>query len=76
MHEVLDGLTVPLDEADLQGLSFERTTPRVLEPDTEDHPHRHAQTKPWSFCMRLTRDRQSQVFEYACHEGNDGCAKR
>ena len=22
--------------------------------------------------MRLTRDAQSQVFEYACHEGNEG----
>jgi hypothetical protein len=27
MQEVLDGLLTPLDEADLQGLSFERTTP-------------------------------------------------
>jgi hypothetical protein len=22
--------------------------------------------------MRLTRDPQSRVFEYACHEGNEG----
>jgi hypothetical protein len=22
--------------------------------------------------MRLTRDAQSRVFEYACHEGNEG----
>jgi hypothetical protein len=29
-------------------------------------------TRPWSFGMRLTRDPQSQVFEYACHEGNEG----
>ncbi len=32
----------------------------------------HTWTKPWSFGMRLTRDPQSQVFEYACHEGNEG----
>jgi hypothetical protein len=31
-------------------------------------------TRPWSFGMRLTRDPQSQIFEYACHEGNDGLA--
>jgi hypothetical protein len=37
MQEVLDGLAAPLDEADLQGLSFERTTPRLLEPDSEDN---------------------------------------
>ena len=29
-------------------------------------------TRPWSFGMRLTRDPQSRVFEYACHEGNEG----
>jgi hypothetical protein len=29
-------------------------------------------TRPWSFGMRLTRDPQAQVFEYACHEGNEG----
>src|SRR5262249_18649821 len=36
MAEVLEGLTRPLDEADLKGVSFERTTPRLLEPDTEE----------------------------------------
>jgi hypothetical protein len=29
-------------------------------------------TRPWSFGMQLTRDPQSQLFEYACHEGNEG----
>jgi hypothetical protein len=32
----------------------------------------HTWTRPWSFGMRLTRDPSSQVFEYACHEGNEG----
>jgi hypothetical protein len=32
----------------------------------------HTWTKPWNFGMLLTRDPQSQVFEYACHEGNEG----
>ena len=32
----------------------------------------HSWTRPWSFGMLLTRDPQSQVFEYACHEGNEG----
>ena len=27
--------------------------------------------RPWTFGMRLTRD-DSHVFEYACHEGNEG----
>jgi hypothetical protein len=37
MQEVFDGLTRPLDEADLAGASFERSTPRLLPPDTEEN---------------------------------------
>jgi hypothetical protein len=28
--------------------------------------------RPWTFGMRLTRDQGQGIFEYACHEGNDG----
>ena len=28
--------------------------------------------RPWTFGMRLTKDDSSPVYEYACHEGNDG----
>ena len=28
--------------------------------------------RPWTFGMRLTRDEGQPVFEYACHEGNEG----
>ena len=28
--------------------------------------------RPWTFAMPLMRDDSSQVFEYACHEGNRG----
>jgi hypothetical protein len=37
MQEVIDGLTRPLDDADLTGATFERTTPRLVPPDTEDN---------------------------------------
>ncbi len=36
MQEVIEGLTAPLTEEDLKGVSFERTTPRLFEPDTEE----------------------------------------
>ena len=35
-QEVIDGLTTPLDEEDLAGLSFERSTPRLLEAASAD----------------------------------------
>jgi len=28
--------------------------------------------RPWTFGMRLSRDDSQQVYEYACHEGNEG----
>ncbi len=37
MQVVLDGLTGPLTDEDYADASFERTTPRFLEPDTEDN---------------------------------------
>jgi hypothetical protein len=36
MPEIIGGLTDPLTDEDLEGISFERTTPRLVEPDTED----------------------------------------
>src|SRR5436309_8406780 len=37
MQAVIEGLTAPPDGEDLKGVSFERSTPRLLEPDTEDN---------------------------------------
>src|SRR6476469_545272 len=37
MQGVIEALTRPLDEDDLKGLTFERSTPRLLESDTEDN---------------------------------------
>src|SRR5690606_31055140 len=37
MEVVLEGLTGPLSDEDYKGATFERTTPRFLEPDTEDN---------------------------------------
>ena len=48
MQEVLEGLTTPLEAEDLQGLSFERTTPRLLEPDSEDSLQRRFEENRWT----------------------------
>src|SRR5690349_9406984 len=37
VQEVIEGLTHALDSEDLKGRSFERSTPRLLEPDTEEN---------------------------------------
>ena len=37
MQEVIEGLCRPLDDADLAGATFERSTPRLLPTDTEEN---------------------------------------
>src|SRR5580658_11024677 len=32
MRELIEGLSRPLDDEDLKGLSYERSTPRLLDP--------------------------------------------
>src|SRR5262249_39139572 len=48
MTEVLEGLTSPLGDEDLKGLSFERSTPRLLERDTEENLHRFFRGRNWT----------------------------
>ena len=36
MQEVIEALTGPLDAEDLTGLSFDRSAPRLLSPDSEE----------------------------------------
>ena len=48
IQEVIEALTRPLDEEDLKGLTFERTTPRLLAPDTEDNLHRLFVENNWT----------------------------
>src|SRR5918992_4596812 len=39
MQEVIEGLTKPLDADDLKDVAFERSTPRLVEPDAEENLH-------------------------------------
>jgi len=50
---------------------FTPVKPGVIEWSiTFDDPN--TWVKPWTFGMQLTRDESQPVFEYACHEGNEG----
>ena len=70
MQEVLEGLTGALDEADIQGFSFERTTPRLLEADTEDNLHRLFDENRWTDCLPVvlpTEDRVEAMLRGTSH---------
>jgi hypothetical protein len=61
MQEVLDGLTSPLEDEDLQGLSFERTTPRLVEPDTEDNLQRLFVANNWTDMLPIVLPTEARV---------------
>jgi len=50
---------------------FKPTGPHTVDWSiTLDDPH--TWTKPWTYGMQLTKDPKAELFEYACHEGNEG----
>src|SRR5262245_5199491 len=61
MQEVIDALTRPLDDADLQGQSFERTTPRLVEADTEDNLQRRFEENRWTDYLPITLPTEARV---------------
>jgi hypothetical protein len=61
MQEVLDGLLSPLEDADLHGLSFERTTPRLVEPDTEDNLQRLFERNCWTDMLPIVLPTEERV---------------
>jgi len=48
MQGLIDGLVSPLTEADLHGISFERSTPRHLAPDSEENLQRLFEENRWT----------------------------
>ena len=61
MQGVLEGLTSPLEEADLQGLTFERTTPRLADPDTEDNLRQRFQENNWTDGLPIVLPTEARV---------------
>jgi len=47
-QELIEGLTQPLNEADRKGMSFERSTSRLLAPDSEDSLRREFEENGWT----------------------------
>jgi hypothetical protein len=48
MQRVIEGLTNPLQDEDLNGMSFDRSAPRLLEPDTEDNLRQRFIEENWT----------------------------
>ena len=61
MQEVIECLTGPLDAADLSGLSFERSTPRLLEPDTEENFRTLFEMNHWTDYLPIVLPTEERV---------------
>ncbi|MDX6397841.1 MAG: hypothetical protein QOJ43_1249, partial [Gaiellaceae bacterium] len=61
MEEVLESLTRPLDEGDLRGVAFDRSTPRLTEPDTEENLHRLFRESGWTDFLPIVLPTEERV---------------
>jgi hypothetical protein len=61
MQEVIESLTRPLDEKDLKGVSFERSTLRLLAPDTEENLQQLFIDNKWTDFLPVTLPTDERV---------------
>ncbi|HZT51786.1 MAG TPA: UGSC family (seleno)protein, partial [Stellaceae bacterium] len=61
MQEVLEALTGPLTAEDLKGLSFERSTPRLIAPDTEENLQRLFIDNHWTDFLPVVLPTEARV---------------
>lgn len=74
MQEVIEGLTNPLVAADLKEVTFERSTPRLVEPDTEENLHRLFHDQRWTDYLPIilpTEERVAALLAHTSHRPDE-----
>jgi hypothetical protein len=61
MQEVTEGLTRPFADADRRPGEFDRSTPRLCEPDTEANLHRLFLERHWTDCLPIVLPTEARV---------------
>jgi hypothetical protein len=61
MQEVTEALTSPLDAEDLTGLSFDRSAPRLLSPDSEKNLQQLFLQNHWTDRLPITLPTEARV---------------
>jgi hypothetical protein len=67
MQEVIEGLTRPFDAEDLQAASYERSTPRLVEPDTEPNLHELFLENDWTDRLPIVLPTEARVAAMLAH---------
>src|SRR6202162_4069105 len=61
MQEVVEGLTQPFEEKDLGPVEFDRSTPRLVEPATEEQLHRLFLDNNWTDKLPIVLPTEERV---------------
>ena len=61
MERVFDLLTRPLSDEDLRGSGWDRSTPRLLEPDTEENLHEFFRENHWTDYLPIVLPTEERV---------------
>jgi hypothetical protein len=61
MQALIEGLTAPLSDEDVQGVSFDRSIPRVLEADTEENIQQLFADKGWTDFLPIVLPTERRV---------------
>jgi hypothetical protein len=67
MQEIIEGLTRPLDAEDRKNASFDRSTPRLVEPDTEENLHQLFLDNNWTDKLPIILPTEERVAEMLAH---------
>ena len=74
MQEVLEGLTGSLSDEAAKGVSFERSTPRLCEPATEDDLRRMFEENRWTDFLPIvlpTEERVAEMLRHTSHKPDE-----
>src|SRR5436190_23298826 len=61
MQELIESLTRPLDEKDVKGTTFERATPRLLPPESEEKLQQLFIDNKWTDFLPVTLPTEERV---------------
>jgi hypothetical protein len=67
MQEVIEGLTRPFDAQDLEKVTYERTTPRLVEPASERDLQRLFRDNNWTDKLPIILPTEERVAEMLAH---------
>ena len=74
MQELIEGLTGDLSDEDLKGVSFDRSTPRLLPPDTEDNLQQLFAANHWTDYLPIvlpTEERVAAMMKGTSHPSDE-----